>query len=224
MFQMLESEHKVAVKVCGVTNAADALACAEAGVDIIGLNFSPLSVRCIAPEAAASISAPVRARFPHIRFVGIFVNQELDLVRRIALELPLDAVQLHGEETPDYVRALDLPFVIKALRVGSGRTKVDATVYPTEAILLDTWSGTAPGGTGETFPWALAAAVRPQVKKLILAGGLTSENIADAIRAVRPHAVDVCSGAEGAPGQKCQDKVRRFVANVRALDGIDLSR
>ncbi|MEP6821896.1 MAG: phosphoribosylanthranilate isomerase [Chthoniobacterales bacterium] len=221
---MLESDHEVAVKVCGVTSAADALACAEAGVDIIGLNFSPLSVRCILPEAATRIAAPVRARFPRIKFVGIFVNQELEFVRRIALDLPLDAVQLHGEETPDYVREIDLPFVIKALRVGSGRTKVDAGSYSSHAILLDTWSGTSPGGTGETFPWSLAAAVRPQVKYLILAGGLTSENVAAAIRAVRPDAVDACSGAEAAPGQKDREKVRKFVENVRAVEGLDPSR
>lgn len=215
---MLESDHEVAVKVCGVTSVADALDCAGAGADIIGLNFSPLSVRCISLAAAANIVAPVRARFSRIRFVGIFVNQELEVVRKIALDLRLDAVQLHGEETPDYVRKIDLPFVIKALRVGSGRTKVDAASYPSHAILLDTWSGTSPGGTGETFPWSLAAAVRSTVKRLILAGGLTSENIADAIRAVRPDAVDVCSGAEAAPGQKDPGKVRRFVGNVRAVE------
>ncbi len=220
MCAMLEIDQAVAVKVCGVTGVSDALDCAAAGVDIIGLNFSPLSVRCISPESALRIMTAVRADFPRMKFIGIFVNQELELVRKVAVTLGLDAVQLHGEESPEYVREIGLPFVIKALRVGSGRTKVDAASYPSQAILLDTWSGTAPGGTGETFPWSLAAAVRPQVKRLILAGGLTSENIADAIRAVRPDAVDVCSGAEGSPGQKDREKVRLFVENVRAVTAL----
>ena len=216
----MEFEHEVAVKICGVTNAADALGCAEAGADMIGLNFSALSLRCLSPDKAAGIMTAVRSDSPAVKFVGVFVNQELELVRKIANDLALDAVQLHGEETPDYVRGLGLPFVIKALRVGADFFKLETIDYGSEAILLDTWSGQSPGGTGETFPWSIAKTFRAGAKRLILAGGLTSENVASAIRAVRPFAVDVCSGVEASPGQKERAKVQRFVESVRATAGV----
>ncbi len=215
---MMEFEHAIAIKVCGLTNVPDALSCAAAGADMIGLNFSSLSLRCIDRRRAAQITAAVRPRFPETKFVGVFVNQESDLVRRLATDLALDAVQLHGDETPDYVRKLDLLFVIKALRVGRDFSEASSIEYGCEAILLDTWSSTLPGGTGETFPWSAAESIRARVKRLILAGGLTSENVGEAIRTVRPFAVDVCSGVEGAPGQKDPARVELFVENVRAAE------
>lgn len=213
---MLEFEHEVAVKICGVTNMDDGLSCAAAGADLVGLNFSPRSVRCIPPATGAEIIAAVRRRFPQIKFVGVFLDQDRDLVRKITTDLLLDAVQLHGDETPDYMRELKAPFIIKALRIASDLPASAAFADRCDAILLDTWSREAPGGTGRTFPWSMAAGLRPQVARLILAGGLTSDNVAEAIRTVRPFAVDVCSSVEAAPGRKDEAKVRAFVEAVRA--------
>ncbi|MEO7723523.1 MAG: phosphoribosylanthranilate isomerase [Chthoniobacterales bacterium] len=213
---MLEFENKVAVKICGVTSVRDAIACAEAGADMLGLNFSPRSLRWIEPRTAQEIVDAVRAQTPQTKFVGVFLDQEAAVVEALAAKLALDAVQLHGDETAEYVRALGAAFVIKALRVGT--TRPDATAYDCAAILLDRWSAVAPGGTGETFPWAIAAELRPMVNRLILAGGLTSANVAEAIREVRPFAVDVCSGVESAPGRKNEGKVRAFLQAVKGLN------
>ena len=215
---MREFENQVAVKVCGVTVVEDALACAAAGVQMVGLNFSRASVRCISLTKGIEITAHVRKQFPQTRFVGVFLDQDLELVQKHARDLSLDAVQLHGDETQEYVRALDAPFVIKALRIGDDAPPVTFAEYDCEAFLLDTWTAKLPGGTGRTFPWSVAAALRPRVQRLILAGGLTSRNVADAIREVRPFAVDVCSGVETTPGRKDEAKVRHFVAAVRRAE------
>jgi len=214
---MLEFEHKVGVKICGVTNLEDALACADAGADMIGLNFSPQSVRCITPAIGCEIIAALRKQFARVKVAGVFVNQESALVRKIAADLALDAVQLHGDESADYVRELDARFVIKALRIGFSGAAARVG-YDCGAILLDTWDRARPGGTGRTFPWSIAAALRPQVTRLILAGGLTSHNVGEAIRTVRPFAVDVSSGVEVAPGRKDEAKVRAFLEAVRAVE------
>ena len=212
---MFEFGKKVAVKICGVTTVADAQLCAGAGAEMIGLNFSPQSKRCITPEIGAEIIATARRQFPQLKFVGVFVDQEPHFVETVAAELALDAVQLHGLESPEYVRDLEVPSAIKALRV-TGTPNV--SVYPCAVILLDTFSAKAPGGTGETFPWSIAAGLRPQVSRLILAGGLTSFNVAEAIRTVRPFAVDVCSGVESAAGRKDEAKVRAFIRAVEEFN------
>jgi phosphoribosylanthranilate isomerase len=214
---MLEFEHKVGVKICGVTTLEDALACAGAGADMIGLNFSPRSVRCITPTIGREIIAALRRQFSKVKVAGVFVNQESALVQKIAADLTLDAVQLHGDESADYVRELDARFVIKALRIGLSGAAAGVG-YDSGAILLDTWDRARPGGTGRTFPWSIAAALRPQVTRLILAGGLTSHNVGEAIRTVRPFAVDVSSGVEIAPGRKDEAKVRAFLEAVRAVE------
>ncbi|HEY5036348.1 MAG TPA: phosphoribosylanthranilate isomerase, partial [Chthoniobacterales bacterium] len=150
---MFESDERVAIKICGITRREDALLCAAAGVEMLGLNFSLKSARCIAPEVAKEIVCAVRAQFLEIRLVGIFVNQELAFVQEIAAQLRLDAVQLHGDETPDFTRALSGIFVIKAFRVGPSFSAAEIAAYPCDAVLLDSWSARSPGGTGETFPW-----------------------------------------------------------------------
>ncbi len=183
---------------------------------MIGLNFSPRSLRCISLETERKSWRRCGRSFRAIQFVGVFLDQERDVVRRIASALPLDAVQLHGDESPDYVRELALPVVIKALRVAHDSPVAAMRAYECAAILLDTWNADAPGGTGETFPWAMAAAARAHAQRLILAGGLTSANVGEAIRTVRPFAVDVCSGVESAPGKKDENKVRSFVDAVRS--------
>jgi phosphoribosylanthranilate isomerase len=212
---MFESGNRVAIKICGLTRPENALACADAGVHMLGLNFSPRSPRCIAPSAAEEIVTVVRAQFPLVRLVGIFVDQERSFVEEITNGLGLDAVQLHGVESPDYANALAGFFVIKAFRVGDSFSPDDAAAFPCGAILLDSWNAKLAGGTGESFPWSVAATLRPLVKNLILAGGLMSANVAEAIRVVRPNAVDVCSGVESAPGRKDIAAVRAFVRAVR---------
>lgn len=218
---MFEFSNNVAVKVCGITNVDDAMACAAAGADMLGLNFSPQSVRRISPANAAEIIAAVRAEFGEAQFVAVFVNEKRELVESLAEDLALDAVQLHGDEDLAYLRNLRAPFVIKALRVGSLFPAAGAADYDCDAILLDAWSAGAPGGTGQTFPWPVAAAVRPLVRRLFLAGGLKPENVMEAVKVVRPFAVDVCSGVEDAPGRKNYAKLRRFVEAVRAANGVN---
>lgn len=214
---MFKFDHPVAIKICGVTNSADALFCAESGVEMIGLNFASESPRQVAPSVAGKVIATARRSFPGQKFIGIFVNQDLLSVRRLVSELGLDGVQLHGDESAEFARQLDDSFVIKALRVGNGQAKVEAGDYACDAILLDSWSADVGGGTGAIFPWEIAVVLRPNVKRLILAGGLTSENVVSAIEAVRPFAVDTCSGVESAPGRKDHEKITRFVAAVRGV-------
>ncbi|MDQ2659403.1 MAG: bifunctional indole-3-glycerol-phosphate synthase TrpC/phosphoribosylanthranilate isomerase TrpF [Verrucomicrobiota bacterium] len=209
------SSKNTAIKICGLTNTADALACAELGVEMIGLNFSTRSPRFITSAAAAEIIAAFRPRFPKIKFVGIFVNENLECVRATAANLSLDAIQLHGDETPAYLCELNAPFVIKALTASRSSAAFD---YECAAILLDSGTAETPGGTGQTFPWSIASDLRPKINRLILAGGLTSDNVAAAIETVRPFAVDVCSGVEASPGRKDFGKLREFVAAVRAAD------
>lgn len=182
---------------------------------MLGLNFSPQSKRWLSEAAARAIVEEVRARFPAAKFVGVFVDQEIGDVQEIADALALDAVQLHGNETASYLRELRAPLVIKALRVGENFYPAMVHAYPCDAILLDTWSANAPGGTGQPFPWAIAAAVQPLVRQLILAGGLSPENVGQAVARVRPFAVDVCSGIEDAPGRKNREKLERFIAAAR---------
>ncbi len=207
---------KVGVKVCGVTTVEDALICGGAGVDWIGLNFSATSVRQVPLDRARDITRAVRAKHAGMRFIGLFVNQPAEEIETIVNTLMLDGVQLHGRETPSEVAAIRAPWVIKALPVAPGFNPESVRAYPCDAILLDAWSPTAAGGTGASFPWEIAAAVRPLVRCLLLAGGLHDGNVARAIAAARPDLVDVCSGVESAPGRKDGEKVRRFVEETRA--------
>jgi len=204
------------VKVCGVTNVTDARICAEAGVQMIGLNFSPQSPRCISQETAAEIVHATRRQFPAAKFIGVFVDQDRDFVQKTIDALKLDGVQLHGDEAPKEVGELRAPFVIKALRVGPGFTPGAAAEYDCDAILLDSYNLSARGGTGEKFDWSIAVAIKPKVRRLILAGGLTSENVRDAIAEVQPFAVDVCSGVESGPGVKNHTAIKNFIGAVQA--------
>jgi phosphoribosylanthranilate isomerase len=201
------------IKVCGLTSADDARLCASIGADMLGLNFSPQSSRCINAEKAGEIMSAARSDFPAVKFIGVFVDQPLGFVQRTIDDLALDGVQLHGAETPDFVTRVGAPFRIKAIRVALNLPLTNA--YNCDAILLDTWSADRPGGTGETFDWSIATQLRARVPRLILAGGLRPENVNDAIRIVRPFGVDVCSGVEDAPGRKSESKVRRFVEAVK---------
>ena len=201
------------IKVCGITNLGDALAAIEAGADALGFNFYRRSPRYIAPEAARSI---VEELPPTVMSVGVFVNEgEPDEVARLSDFVGLTAVQLHGDESPEYCSALRDRFTIKALRVSDDFEPQSVKDYETDAILLDAYMTNARGGTGRVVDWEVARKVRDLVPQLFLAGGLTPENVAEAITIVDPYAVDACSSLESVPGRKDAERVHAFVAAAR---------
>lgn len=203
----------VLVKICGITNLADALAAVEAGADALGFNFYRRSPRYIASVEARGIIEQLPAG---VLSVGVYVNEaEPETVARLAAEACVGAIQLHGDETPDYCRVLRESYVIKALRVDESFEPDDALEYETRAVLLDAFSAREYGGTGKAFDWSVAQRVGSLVPKLFLAGGLKPENVAEAIAVVRPYAVDACSSLEVSPGRKDAGRVRAFVRAVR---------
>ncbi len=202
----------VEVKICGLTSPGDALRCIEAGADAIGLNFWPGSPRCVDRRTARTI---VEAAGDRVEMVGVFVDFDLAQVREILAETGVTWAQLHGAEPPELVSAL-LPRAYKAIGVKDGSAIEIARSYPGERLLLDASVPGVPGGTGRTFDWAIAAEVAKE-RKLTLAGGLTPDNVADAVRAVRPFRVDVASGVESAPGKKDPERVRRFVEAAKGV-------
>lgn len=201
------------VKICGITNLEDALAAVEAGADALGFNFYRRSPRYIAPEEARRIVSELPEA---LMTVGVFVNEdEPAKVARVADDVGLTAVQLHGDESPQYCRALRGRFVIKAVRARGDFEPESVCSYEADAILLDAFSEKERGGTGRVVDWGVARRVRELVPRLFLAGGLAPENVAAAIDAVGPYAVDACSLLESAPGRKDQLRVRAFVAAAR---------
>jgi len=200
------------VKICGVTNVADALAAAGAGADMIGLNFYEGSPRHVTLAAAVEIS---RALPPFVLRVGVFVNPAEDLVLRALGECNLNLLQFHGDEPSDFCTQFGV-MSMKAVRVRDAASLKTLENFHTDAFLLDAHSQSGLGGTGEKFNWELAVAAQKFGKPVFLAGGLTPENVAEAVRQVRPFAVDVSSGVESAPGKKDAAKVRAFIAAVRA--------
>ncbi|MGD8604594.1 MAG: phosphoribosylanthranilate isomerase [Anaerolineales bacterium] len=200
------------IKICGITNAADALAACEYGADAIGFVFAP-STRQILPDAAREI---IRAIPPFIKTVGIFVDEPADRVREIARFCKLDAVQLHGNESPAYVAGLGVP-AIKSFRVRDWSIIDRIRQLKLTWFLLDTYVPDKAGGSGRPFDWTIAAGAA-RLGQMILAGGLTVENVTAALAAVRPYAVDVSSGVEFAPGKKDHDKIQQFIHEVRTWD------
>ncbi len=203
------------IKICGITNIDDALLAVNLGADELGLNFYQRSPRFITPDAAKLIVD----RLPKdVSIVGVFVNESIDAIAATAEMLGLGTIQLHGDEDRDFVNAvrsrLDLK-VIKAIRVAPDFAPSDATGFNADAILLDGFSAKERGGTGETFDWELAQQVRALVPSLYLAGGLSSDNVGDAIRMVRPDAVDTCSRIESEPGKKDAAKLKEFIKAAR---------
>jgi phosphoribosylanthranilate isomerase len=206
------------VKICGITNPDDALAAVEAGAGLIGFNFYPKSPRYVSPTDARRIVEQLPER---VMGVGVFVNEDAEGVARIASEAGVAAVQLHGDETPEFCAGLRGLSIIKALRVGEDFSVEDAARFETDAVLLDAYVKDLRGGTGHTFDWTIARRTREVVRRLVLAGGLTPENVAAAVESVRPYAVDVCSGVETAPGRKSFQLMRRFVEAVREGEAED---
>lgn len=197
------------MKICGVTRLEDALAAAALGADALGFNFWPRSKRYLPPAEARAI---VRRLPPFVSAVGVFVDPTREEVLRAAEASGVRVVQLHGDEPPELCLSLPLP-VLKAVRVADGRSLAALASYDVSGFLLDA-PGAGYGGGGVTFDWSLAAQAARELP-IVLAGGLTPENVADAVRAVRPWAVDVASGVESAPGVKDHEKMRRFVEQAK---------
>ena len=203
----------VKVKICGITSLQDALTAVEAGADALGFVFYSASSRHISPEQAAEI---IRNLPPFVQTVGLFVNEDLSTVNSITDRCGLDVVQLHGEETPGYCGSIRRR-VIKAFRVKDITTLEALLQYQVAGYLLDAWSPTAHGGTGQTFNWEIAAEAVQTGRNIILAGGLTPENVSESIRQVHPYGVDVSSGVESAPGRKDADQIKRFVMLAKQI-------
>ena len=201
----------IRVKICGITSREDAWAAVEAGADALGFIFVKGTPRCIEPEAAAVIAAEMP---PFVATVGVFIDQTVGEVERIAASSGISVAQLHGNEPPEECARLRLPFV-KGIRIHGEEDLAALHKYKqARAFLLDTYVADRPGGTGRTFPWEIAAKAARQAR-IILSGGLTAENVAEAVIQVRPYAVDVCSGVEASPGRKDHRKVREFIDRAK---------
>jgi len=199
-----------AMKFCGITRVEDAWAAADLGAAAIGFIFAPASPRAITPDAARAIAQTLP---PFLHRVGVFVDMPAADVRRVAEHVGLDVVQLHGRETVA-AAATAWPRVIKAL-ARDADPAIAAAAWPASVTLLvDAATGDAPGGTGQLADWPSAAALARQ-RRLVLAGGLTADNVGEAITIVRPYAVDVSSGIETRPGEKSVARMRAF---ARAVD------
>ncbi|WP_044874986.1 phosphoribosylanthranilate isomerase [Pseudomonas sp. LFM046] len=201
----------VRIKICGITRIEDALAAVAAGADAIGLVFYAKSPRAVTPAQAKAI---VAALPPFVTSVGLFVDMPRDELKQVLSEVPLDLLQFHGDEGPEDCAGHGRPY-IKALRVKPGDDVAAAiSRYPDAAgILLDTYVPGTPGGTGEAFDWSLVP--RNAAKPLVLAGGLTPENVGEAVRQVRPYAVDVSGGVEASKGIKDAEKIQSFIRRAR---------
>jgi phosphoribosylanthranilate isomerase len=213
------------VKICGITNIDDALGVAEAGADAVGLNFYPKSPRWVDVTVAKTIA---EALPPGIVKVGVFVNADVDVIGQTADRARLDLIQLHGDETPEYLATLavvcPLP-IMRAFRLGmAGLTPILEYLDQCRRlrqipmrVLLDAYQPGVYGGTGATADWGVAAeyVATPGVPPLVLAGGLTPTNVAEAIAAVHPAAVDTAGGVESSPGRKDPALVREFVRAAR---------
>jgi phosphoribosylanthranilate isomerase len=197
----------VKVKICGITNLEDATAAVAAGADALGFVFYERSPRYLTVEAAAAI---IRRLPPYPIKVGLFVNAPEQLVFRAIAGCGLGLLQFHGDEPPDYCLQFGL-MSMKAFRLRDAASLETLSLYPTEAWLLDAYDPDRPGGTGKTFNWDLAVQAQRLGRPVFLAGGLTPENVAEAVRLVRPYAVDVSSGVEAAPGKKDAARLRAFI-------------
>jgi phosphoribosylanthranilate isomerase len=200
----------VRVKICGLTRLEDALEAVRLGADALGFNFWPGSKRYLAPAAAREI---VRRLPPLVTTVGVFVDPSHDEATAAAAISGVQVVQLHGDEPPEACRTFQLP-VVKALRVAGPEALEALDRYQGVAGFLLDAAGAGYGGSGRTFDWAIARAAAERAT-VLLAGGLTPANVAEAVRAVRPYAVDVASGVESAPGVKDHDLLARFIGAAK---------
>ncbi len=198
------------VKICGITNLEDALAAVEFGADALGFNFFPESPRYIAPEAAKEILAEIP---PVVWKVGVFVNESEERVRDLSVDLRLDYLQFHGDETPFYCEQFATPYW-KAFRLKDDKSLDLMKRYHCEYYLVDAFVENAFGGTGIVGNWDLAREAKKS-GAIFLAGGLTPENVTEATQTVRPDGVDVASGVEKAPGKKDLQKLESFIERAK---------
>lgn len=208
------------VKICGITNLEDALVSAKFGADALGFNFYAKSPRYISPEKAREITEQLSA---NVLKVGVFVNESLEKIAYIAQTAKLDALQLHGEETPEFARELKAKTnleIIKAFRVSPEFKPENVLQYEVDAILLDAYNPQEHGGTGKTFDWEIAKKVQEIFPKMYLAGGLSVDNVRKAIKNTDPYAVDSCSLLERKSGKKNEKKVIEFIQVVRNAKAI----
>jgi len=202
------------IKICGITNRADALAAVDLSVDAVGFVFYPQSPRYIAPDSLEQFRRKIS---PSTRCIGVFVNERKESVLRIAKQCRLDGLQFHGNESPEYCSHFSTHMVIKAFALKNRKDLRSIKDYNVQAILVDTYDSVNLGGTGKKSNWELAEEAR-SFGPLILAGGLNETTVKDAIRSVNPFAVDVSSGLEISPGAKNHDKMNAFVQKVREIE------
>lgn len=200
----------VRVKICGITAVEDALLAVEAGADALGFVFHDKSPRNISPENARAV---IQALPPFVQTVGLFVNASIETVNDVSDFCGLDLVQLHGDESPEFCKLVNRR-VIKAFRIKDRSSLDPLGDYRVAGYLLDAWVPSAYGGTGHSFNWELAVEAK-RYGTIILAGGLTPENVSQAVAKVAPYGVDVSSGVESAPGRKDTEKVREFVQRAK---------
>ncbi|MFQ5603492.1 MAG: phosphoribosylanthranilate isomerase [bacterium] len=203
----------VKIKICGITNYEDAQMACALGADAIGFIFYPSSPRYIPPAAASKI---INKLPPFVTKVGVFVNMRLSEVEELVVTLNLNLVQLHGEESPEYCSRLAFP-CLKAVRLQKEFDLAQLSRFRTAGFLLDTFDNQRLGGTGKTFDWSLARRA-VGYGPIVLAGGLTAENVAQAIQTAEPYGVDVCSGVEAAPGKKDAQKLGLFFEEIRKYE------
>jgi phosphoribosylanthranilate isomerase len=202
------------IKICGVTHVKDARACAELGASMIGFNFYPQSSRYIEPKLARRI---IEAMWPGVCAVGVFVDASANEIRNIADTTGVRCLQLHGRMSPDTCSELAREFrVIRAFSMDPQFRPEDISLFGDCDVLVDAYHPNLRGGTGVTCDWQAARATRSFARFLILSGGLTKQNVGQAIATVAPHAVDVCSGVESAPGVKDHQALEDFITAVRA--------
>lgn len=200
------------IKICGIKTLPDALAAIEAGTDYLGFNFYPKSVRLIEKSACAEIISVLKREHPQIKLVGVFVNSSVEEIKDILQTCSLDFAQLHGDETPEIFAQLS-PHAFRAFR-GIPESNAGYERNEAPAMLIDAAVKSVYGGSGVTADWAAAAELAKKYP-LLLAGGLTPENVAEAVSRVKPWGVDVASGVEAAPGKKDPGRMKAFVQAVR---------
>jgi phosphoribosylanthranilate isomerase len=203
------------VKICGITRLEDALDAADSGTDAIGFNFYPPSKRYLSVERAARIVQHLPSK---LLKVGVFVNPERSEVLRAIERLNLGAIQFSGNESPPEVTGYPVP-VFKAIRIENSASLQRLTMFKTDIFLLDTYRDGEFGGTGKTFDWKIGFQAR-SFGKIIIAGGLSPENVVDAVAAAKPYGVDVSSGVETSPGKKDRKKMESFIRRARAAEDI----
>ncbi|MBI4809014.1 MAG: phosphoribosylanthranilate isomerase [Nitrosomonadales bacterium] len=202
------------IKICGITREQDLRAAASSGADALGLVFYEKSPRHVTLPQAVKLAHAVP---PFVTVVGLFVNPTVDYVREVLAKVPLDVLQFHGEEAPEFCRQFGKPY-LKAIRVKAGVDLVECAARYADAqgLLLDAFVEGTQGGTGESFDWALIPQNLPL--PVIMSGGLHAGNVAEAIRRVRPYAVDVSSGVEASKGIKDAAKVAAFIKEVKSIE------